>query len=87
MVFSVIVDIIWLLVWGVFWWDETYFPADHWENGIHSFVWWLSCINLLIKVDPVTKVVNVIRSGPSHFHMIRLRKLRKDSQKPRFVDI
>ena len=49
--FSGIIDILWILIWGIFWNDKKYYPDGYWENTIHSFVLVLSIINFIIKVS------------------------------------
>jgi len=39
-----------MLTWGIFWNNTEYYPKGYWENGIHSFVFWFSLINFVIKV-------------------------------------
>lgn len=67
--FSGVIDVIWLLIWGLFWNNEKYYPKGYWENTIHSFVLVLSIINLLIKVSLGVSVVTFLdcyfSSGPS----------------------
>ena len=50
--FSGIIDILWVLIWGIFWNDKKYYPEGYWENTIHSFVLILSIFNFLLKVSP-----------------------------------
>jgi hypothetical protein len=50
MVFTGLIDIIWILTWGIFWNNSEYYPKGYWENGIHSFVIMFSIINFMIKV-------------------------------------
>ena len=51
MVWTLLIDIIWILIWGIFWNDKKYYPNGYWENTIHSFVLWLSALNICVKVN------------------------------------
>ena len=48
MIFSWIVDFVWIVYWGPFW-NSNYFK-NNWAQGIQKFVITLSSINFLIKV-------------------------------------
>jgi len=50
MAFSAIIDILWILIWGIFWNNVKYYPKGYWENTIHSFVLVLSIVNFILKV-------------------------------------
>ena len=47
---SFLVDCTWIILWGNFWRDKTYFPKGYWENTIHSVVLGFSALNILLKV-------------------------------------
>ena len=49
LVFTLIIDIIWVLYWATFWGSSS-FEKGYWENGIHNFVVALSILNLILKV-------------------------------------
>ena len=50
MIFSGLIDLLWIGIWGMFWNNEKYYPKGYWENTIHSFVLILSCLNFALKV-------------------------------------
>ena len=65
--FSGVVDVLWLLIWGMFWNNSDYYPKGYWENTIHHFVLALSIINLLIKVSLGISLISAVYSNLNHF--------------------
>ncbi len=48
-VFTLIVDLVWLIYWNNFW-DQAIFQ-DKWNKGIHTFVIIVNFLNFFFKVD------------------------------------
>jgi hypothetical protein len=60
-VFTGIVDLIWLCYWGPSWNSASQY--EQWEHGVHSFVLFISSINFILKLVIIALIYLVERAN------------------------